>query len=112
MSLPPLDLQLVEYRLSDVVGTTGPDVDNLIVALTFGDDTLLILAFDFVDLLTGRLTIAGLLGGMIMSSIPMETPARVAILKPASLRRSSVVNGALATYGLVSLENHVTKLAS
>src|SRR5690606_29392950 len=46
-------VQLGEHGLGDAVGGAGPDVDDLVVALAFGDDALGELAFDFGDLFAG-----------------------------------------------------------
>ena len=45
-------LEFVEHSLSDVVGASSPNIDDLIIAFTLGDNALLILAFDFINLLT------------------------------------------------------------
>jgi hypothetical protein len=44
---------LANTCLGDLVGGGGPDVDDLVVTLAVGDDTLVELAFDLGDLLPG-----------------------------------------------------------
>src|SRR5205814_2399833 len=43
-------LELAEHLLRDELGDVGPDVDDLVVALAVGDDAVLILLLDLVDL--------------------------------------------------------------
>src|SRR5256886_4795173 len=44
-------LELAEHLLRDELGGVRPDVDDLVVALAVGDDAVLILLLDLVDLL-------------------------------------------------------------
>ena len=47
-------LELAEHLLRDQLGDVRPDVDDLVVPLTVGDDAVLVLLLDLVDLLPGR----------------------------------------------------------
>src|SRR6478609_4760135 len=51
LGLAVVVLELAEHRFRDAVGGAGPDVDDLVVALAGGDDALLVLGLDLVDLL-------------------------------------------------------------
>jgi len=46
-------VEVLEYRLGDFVGSTGPDVDHLIVAFATGDDPFTVLTSDFGNLFAG-----------------------------------------------------------
>ena len=48
-----VDRQVAEHRLGDILGALGPDIDDLIVPLAVGDQTLGILLLDLLDLLDG-----------------------------------------------------------
>ena len=80
-----------EHDVGDLVGAMRPDVDDLVVAFAGGDDAFAILLFDFLDLLLRGVDFLVLSpSGMIMSSMPMDTPALVASRKPSSLSLSSM----------------------
>ena len=49
------DLHLLEELVRDLLGDVGPDVDDLVVALAVGDDAVLVLLLDLVDVLAGVL---------------------------------------------------------
>ena len=67
-----------------------PDVDDLVVAFAGGDDTFAILLLDFAICFWAFSISCSFSFGMIMSSMPMETPALVASRKPSSFSLSSV----------------------
>ena len=72
-------LHLPEHLLGDVLGDAVPDVDDLVVPLTGGDDTGGALLLDLDDLGAGLVDDRALLAfGMTMSSMPIEMPALVA----------------------------------
>ena len=45
----------LHHLLGDFVGGAGPDVDHLVVFFTLGDQTVVVLALNFLDLAVGRL---------------------------------------------------------
>ena len=83
-------LEGAEHDVGDFVAGVGPDVDDLVVALAVGDDAVAVLLLDLLDLLVGvrraRLCFSF---GMIMSVMPMETPAGSPV-EAELLERSSV----------------------
>ena len=84
-------LHLAEHLVGDGLGRPVPDVDDLVVALTGGDDARAALAPRPRGLPCGRRRgSSSFLAGMTMSSTPIEMPARVAAAKPRSFRSSSI----------------------
>ncbi len=47
--------EIAQHVLGDVLGTLGPDVDDLVVALTVGDQTFGVLLLDFLDFLNRKM---------------------------------------------------------
>src|SRR5215472_8709088 len=44
-----------EHRLGNLLGYIGPDRYDFVIAFAVGDDALLVLLFDFGNIITGRL---------------------------------------------------------
>ena len=72
--------EVVEQLARDLLGGVRPDVDDLVVALTVGDQTFLVLRSTSVrPVLVGASSRKrSLSGGICMSSRQIEMPARVA----------------------------------
>jgi hypothetical protein len=87
-----------------------PDVDDLVVALAVGDDALAILLLDFGLICFWAASICSFSFGMIMSSMPMDTPDLVASRKPSSLSLSSMIDGLLVAGKLVAFPDQVAEL--
>jgi hypothetical protein len=70
--------ELLHHRLGDLLVGARPDVDDLVVALTVGDQTVRVLVLDLLHLDLGLVEDRAFSGGTTMSSTPIDTPARVA----------------------------------
>ncbi len=77
-----LGADLAHHLLGDLLGDLRPDVDDLVVALAVGDETLGVLVLDVVDLLVARSSSSCFFAGITMSSMAMEMPAFVALPYP------------------------------
>ena len=71
--------ELAQHLVGDAVGDLGPDVDDLVVALAVGDQTLVVLILDLAHLAVGLVEqLRASAAGITMSLMPIEMPARVA----------------------------------
>jgi hypothetical protein len=74
----------------DLVGDAGPDVDDLVVALAVGDQALLVLVDDLLDLGPARRRCSTFFfGGITMLSMQIETPALGRVLVAERAQRSA-----------------------
>jgi hypothetical protein len=89
-----VELHRLEHHVGDFVGGVGPHVDDLVVALAVGDDALAVL-LRLRRLLVGGVEHLVFFCGMIMSTMPMEMPARVACSKPRTLQAVEHQHGLL-----------------
>ena len=71
--------ELAQHLVGDAVGDLGPDVDDLVVALAVGDQTLVVLVLDLAHLaVRPRSSSLRFCGGITMSLMAIEMPALVA----------------------------------
>ena len=105
--LTTVGLEFVEHCLSDVVGASSPDIDDLVITFTLGDNALLVLTFDFINLLT-RSFHDGCLGRWDDHIINTDrntgsgSHLEACILQP--VERDDCL---FAAYGVVGLENDI-----
>ena len=78
----------LDHRVGDVVVGVRPGVDDLVVALAVRDVAGLVRALEALDALRRLFEQRLLLRGISRSSMPIETPPRVALRKPNSFSRS------------------------
>jgi hypothetical protein len=69
-----LRAELAEHLVGDAVGHLGPDVDDLVVALAVGDETLVVLVLDLAHRALASSRSWCFPAGITMSLMPIEMP--------------------------------------
>ena len=72
----------LHHLVGDLVAALGPGVDDLVVLLALGDEAVIVLLLELLDLLAGRPRRSSpWSAGITMSSLPNEMPARAGVLE-------------------------------
>jgi len=104
-------LQIFKNRLGNFVGRTGPDINDLIVALTSSDEAFSILSFDFIDLFPGGLHNSRLVLGNDHIINSDRNPGHGGRLESKGFQPVQHMDGFLFSGHFVAVQDQVAQLA-